>query len=161
MIEPVPEGDHPSIHAPAPSNPNPELAFLEGLLDPPGQSAFPTQFHAPPNTSLRFPSDRPLPQGFRLSRGNDRGSTTPITRSPQPNSPSNPFSATPLQVPVNFSPSKVQDAKASSSAPVAKDKKPSKKPSAKGPTGGTRTRTSTRNKPEKSYADEVDSLDDE
>jgi hypothetical protein len=151
----APVGSHPPLHDPVPLDSNPELAALENLLYPSAQSPF-ALLSTPANLSLRFPHDRTLPQGFSLSH-NHSASTSNLDSS------SNPFGATPLQVPTDFSPSKVQgpskvqDAKASSPITAAGKKKKPKR--AKESTSGTRA--STRNRTQPSYVDKDDALTDD
>jgi hypothetical protein len=148
MMEPAPEGSSPPLLASAPLNLDPELAALENMLVP---SALPlsAQLSAPANLSHRFPLNRTLPQGFSLSRAH-------VASPPHPGSSSNPFGATPLHIPENFSPSKVQSAKAPSPIPAEEKKKKSRKPKV----SMSGTRTSARSKPQLSYAEKDETEDD-
>lgn len=157
MMGTVPEGDRSPLHAPALPNPNPELAMLETLLASPTRS-LPIAPAAPSDLSFRFPHDRPLPQGFSLSR-NEGPSAMPTAGPSHPESPSNPFSATPLHIPADFSPSKVKGAKASSPPTAVHITKKKAGAGTTKPKAGTRA--SSRVKPQASYADLEDTADDE
>jgi hypothetical protein len=159
MMGSVPEGYPPPLHAPTPTNSNPELAMLEDMLAPSAHAPLALS-STPSNISLRFPHDRSLPQGFSLSRDHGHSATMPTASSSQVDTPSNLFNATPLQAPADFSPTKVTGAKAPSPAPMVdnKGKKP-KQPTATKSAGGTRI--SGRNKPQHCYAEKDEFADDE
>jgi hypothetical protein len=150
MMEMVPEGD---LLPPACPNPNPELAMLENILASPA--------HTSTDLSFRFPRDRILPQGFNLSL-KDGPSAMPSAGPSFLKSPSNPFSATLLHIPADFSPSKVKGAKASSPPTTTHaTKKKATKAAPVNTKSKTGTRTSTRAKAQASYAEAEDTADDE
>jgi hypothetical protein len=157
MMGLAPEGSHLPV---LPSDLDPELAALENILNSSAQSPF-AQLSTPTNFSHRFPHNRALPQGFSLSN-NHAASTS------HADSSSNPFGGTPLQVPTDFSPSKVlgpskvQDAKASSPVQATEKKAKSKKAKDKmAKDKASSTRASTRNRTQPSYTEADDLTDDD
>jgi hypothetical protein len=150
----VPEGDLPP---PASPNPNPEPAMLEGLLASPARATH-VEPHAPTDLSFRFPHDRPFPQGFSLTR-NEGPSTMPTAGPSFMKSPSNPFSAIPLVIPTDFSPSKVNGAKAPSSPTTMHAAKKKAVPVTK-PKAGIRASSRVKTHPS-TYAEQEDTADDE
>jgi hypothetical protein len=156
LLHEVPQGDC----SPTSFPPNTELAHLRALLHsdvmPPSS---PTK---PPSQTIssRFPLEHNMPQGFSLSLAHNPTTSTSThsfpTAGPSGTSPppSNPFGATPLLVPEDFSPSKVQDA----TAPPLKNGK-TKKEKLKIQASGTR-QSSRPKKDQPSYKEMDEFVDD-